>query len=141
MLRHLRLIGLIALLLALPLRGYAAGAMLFCGGAHGLDASATAAAHAHASAAPHGENAGHGGHGAAHDASTGHGDDDGTQAPAGTHDTPSGCGICGACCTGVASAPMPPQVEAAAPAALPIPFAPPLYRGVDLARDERPPLA
>ena len=124
-------IALIALLLAaLPLRTWAASAMLFC-----ADGPSAPAAHAQHGASS--EHAGHdmaGGH-AMHDA------DGTTAATDGAMDTGHGCSVCGACCTGVATGPTFATWSAHPPATISIPFSPPRYAGVDLARDKRPPVA
>lgn len=130
MMRALRLIAFALLVAALPVRGYAAGAMLFCGGAHGMAASPTAQhPDAHASA--------HDAH-ASHDAAAAHASH--ADPAAADASDPGGCGVCGDCCAGVAGSPVLPTVTAMAPSNGPIPFAPPLYRGADLVHAERPPL-
>lgn len=121
-------IALIALLLAaLPLRTWAASAMLFC-----ADGPSSPATHAQ-----------HGDEHAGHDMAGGHAmhDTDDTAATDDAIDSGHGCSVCGACCTGVATGPAFAAWLAHPPATLSIPFAPPRYAGVDLARDQRPPVA
>jgi hypothetical protein len=138
----LRLMAFALLVVALPLRGYAAAAMLFCGGAHGMPAGA--AVHGHHAETPSTMPDAHGGHDAMDhhamnvDHTTSSTDDTGS-ATDGTDS--SGCGVCGDCCAGVATSPTLAILADRAPSASPIPFAPPLYRGADLAHAERPPLA
>ena len=128
--RHFRIVLIALLLAALPLRTWAASAMLFC-----VDGSSAAAAHAQ-----HGDRDAHAGH----DGAGGHAmhDADGSQGSAdGAMDTGHGCSVCGACCTGVATGPSFTAWSAHSPPTLSIPFSPPHYAGVDLARDKRPPVA
>ena len=134
MFRALRLIAFALLVAALPLRGYAAGAMLFCGGAHGLPA---AAAHGHPAQAASLAQDAH----ADHDAMDHHAMHADHATPAADTSDTGGCGVCGDCCAGVAGTPAMPMLTDLAPSASPIPFAAPLYRGADLAHAERPPLA
>jgi hypothetical protein len=100
-----RLILAWLLLAALPLQGWAAATMLFCGPAQ--PAAVVAKANAHAHAAAH-----HDMHTAHHDVQAAHAQHhvDTTDTGSADHGTADGshtCGVCAACCNGVALAQTP----------------------------------
>jgi hypothetical protein len=124
-----RIILIALLVLALPLRGYAATAMQTCQLSHHGQTASVAPHHSH----DHGGQAGHSAHGAQHDHK--HDGADGSGAP--SHET---CSACGACCLGASAAP--PFVPALmfTSRSSPIPFLAWTFSSVVLDNAERPPL-
>ena len=136
--RVIRILLVLLLAFALPVRGVAGATMLFCAQA----GSATATEHATTHAVSVDEHAMHDmdAHAAHHEAQSDTGAmNDASQGPNENHH--AGCSTSGACCTGVAAGPLFPQPAGIAPLAPPIPFRAPLYASVDLDHAERPPLA
>lgn len=98
MLRRTKILLLLLLTMALPLRGYAAATMMLCGDAHhGAQSGAThasAADHAHHGNAQHHE-------GMQHEHAQGTDSHD-FSAQDDTAKTSVGCGLCGSCCSAAA---------------------------------------
>ena len=120
---------LIALVMALPLRSYAAGAMLLCGTAHQGGVAAASKAHVH--------EAGTATHAAEHALDTaGH-------RAAGPEDAGmklSVCSACGASCTAAIAPPVLGHRAGIAPPSTPIAFLAHPFSGVVLEGAYRPPL-
>jgi hypothetical protein len=136
--RVIRILLVLLLATALPVRGVAGATMLFCAQA----GSAVAAEHAAAHAMNVDDHAMHDtdAHAAHHEAQSETGaTNDAPQSP--DENLHAGCSTSGACCTGVAAGPLFPQPAGITPLAPPIPFRAPLYASVDLDHAERPPLA
>ena len=140
--QFLRLMFLLLLAIALPARGYAGTVMMFCAESHDAMAGEQSAMHhtagdngqRHDHAPEHGDNP-QLDHADPHTTSVSHKvDDDARSAATGS------CSVCGDCCTGLTVGPASPELVAVAAPAADIPFIPSIYAGVDLDRDERPPL-
>lgn len=131
-----RLLLILLLVVATPLRGYAAAAMIGCAG----HAGGETALHAHG---PHSKAGGHEHHDHAHAHASSHVDQhDHDHASAdSTHSPSSGsCSACGACCVGAALTASAQPLGLMAARSAPIPFHPQSFRGVVLEVFDPPPL-
>jgi hypothetical protein len=121
---------LILLLIAVPLRGYAATAMQLCGFSHhGPQATASHGAHDH-DAHEHASPAHHEDHHHDGDVSTPGNDGAGSTA----------CSLCGACCVGASASPHSSKALMFASHSTAIPFVSPAFSVVVLDGADRPPL-
>lgn len=126
--RLLRAVIASLLLVALPLQGYAAGSMLFCGAGA---ATSGVVEHSHDPAASHDGHAAH-----QHDAAAAVDDGDTSN----LHDVMHGkCSVCSSCCSAAALPSTPIAATSATPRAAPLPDLEHANPGHGPARLERPP--
>jgi hypothetical protein len=136
-----RWLVILLLVMAMPLRGYAASAMVACGEAHGSKATSS---HVHADGQEH-RHVSSDAHPAAHDHpahehASSHGQAQADSPASSTHGA-SACSACGACCLGLGLTAATHSAEEPAAGSPAIPFRSRNFQGVVLEVFDPPPLA